>query len=144
MVQNCRDSLTESESLCGTICCINHESIPKHCSRASEHFLQCNLKITRDTNLLGSLNRLINVLDSGDIRGLRPNIARTNTLYKSQWCDDVDEFEHVRHNHPKRHQRLLSSGPRNSSMKLMKLGYRDLWVYPLEYMCCHRQRETYN
>ena len=63
---------------------------------ASEHYLQRNPKITRDMNMFGSLNRLINVLESGDIWGLRPNTARTNTLYESQWCDDVAEVEHVR------------------------------------------------
>ena len=31
MVHNYRDSLTESESLYGTICRMNHESIQKHC-----------------------------------------------------------------------------------------------------------------
>ena len=61
-VHNCRDSVTESQSLYGTICCINLESIPKHYSGVSEHYLQCNLEITRDVNLFGSLSRLINVL----------------------------------------------------------------------------------
>ena len=70
---------------------------------ASENCLQCNLETIRDMNLFGSLNRLINVLESGDLRGIRPNIARTNTLYESQWCDDVAVVEHVRHNHPERH-----------------------------------------
>ena len=68
-----------------------------------EHCLQHNLEIIRDMNLFGSLNRLINVLESGEIRGLQPNTAWTNTLYESQWCDDVAEVKDVRHNHPKRH-----------------------------------------
>ena len=46
-------------------------------------------------NLFGSLNGLVNVLESGDIQGLRPNTAQTNTLYESQWCDDVARVEHV-------------------------------------------------
>ena len=54
-------------------------------------------------NLLGSCNRLINVIELGDNWGLRPNTAQTNTLYESQQCDDVDEVEHVRHKHPERH-----------------------------------------
>ena len=73
-----------------------------------------------------SSNRLINVLESGDIQGLIPNITWTNTLYESQRCDDVVGFKHVRNNHPERHYGLLSSGPRNSSMRLMKQRYRDL------------------
>ena len=70
---------------------------------ASEHCLQHNQEIIRDINLFGSLNRLINVLESSDIWGLRLNIAWTNTLYESQWCDDVDGVEHVRNNHLERH-----------------------------------------
>ena len=70
---------------------------------ASEYYLQCNPEIIRDMNLFGSLNRLINVLESGDIWGLEPNIAWTNTLYESQRCDDVAVVEHMRHNHLKRH-----------------------------------------
>ena len=68
-----------------------------------EHCLQRNPEITRDMNLFQSLNRLINVLESDDIWGLRPNNARTNTLYESQWCDDVAEVDYMRHNHPERH-----------------------------------------
>ena len=69
----------------------------------SEHCLQHNLEIIRDMNLFVSLNRLINFLESGDIQGLRPNIAGTNMLYESQRCDVVAGVEHARHNHPKRH-----------------------------------------
>ena len=83
----------------------------------SKHCFQCNPKITRDMNLSGSLNRLTNVLDSGDNQGIRPNTTWTNTLYESQWCDDVAEVEHVRHNHPERHEEPLSSGQRNSSIR---------------------------
>ena len=36
-----------------------------------------NLEIIRDMNLYGSLNRLTNVLESGDIWGLQPNTAQT-------------------------------------------------------------------
>ena len=44
---------------------------------ASEHYLQRNLEITRDVTCLGPLSRLINVLESGDIWGLRPNTIWT-------------------------------------------------------------------
>ena len=54
-------------------------------------------------NLFGSLNRLTNMLESGDNRVLRPNTALTNTMYEYQWYDDVAEVEHVRHNHPESH-----------------------------------------
>ena len=40
------------------------------------------------------------MLELGDIRGLPPNTARTNTLYESERCDDVAGIEHVRNNHP--------------------------------------------
>ena len=93
----------EIRSLCSIICRINHESIQKHCSGASKHCLQRNPEITSDTKLSGSLSRLTNVLESGDNRGLRPNTAWTNTMYESQWCDDVAEVENVRHNHLERH-----------------------------------------
>ena len=102
MVHNYGDLLTESQSLCGTICYINHESIQIHCFGAYEHYLQHNLEITRDMNLSGSLNRLTNMLESSDNQGLRLNIVRTNTLYESQRCDNVVEVEHVRHKHPER------------------------------------------
>ena len=59
--------------------------------------------IMRDIKLLGSHSRLTNVLESGDNRGLRPITIRTNTLYESQWCDDVAEVEHVRHKNLERH-----------------------------------------
>ena len=49
--------------------------------------------------LYGSHSRLTNVLESGDNQGIQPNNEWTNTLYESQWCDDVVEVEHVRHNH---------------------------------------------
>ena len=55
--------------------------------------------------LYGSHSGITNVLDLGDNRGLQPNNEWTNTLYESQWCDDVAGFEHVRHNHPERHLR---------------------------------------
>ena len=60
-------------------------------------------EIRRDMNLSGSHNKLTNVLESGDNRGLLPNTVRTDTLYKSQWCDGVAEVKQVRHNHPERH-----------------------------------------
>ena len=69
---------------------------------ASKHYLQCNLETIRDMNLFGSLNRLINVLESGDIQGLRPNTTWTITPYEYQWCDDVDGVKHMRNNHIKR------------------------------------------
>ena len=69
----------------------------------SEHCFQRNMEITRDMNLSGSLNRLTNVLESGDNWGIQPNTTQTNTLYEYQRCDDVAEVEHVRYNHPERH-----------------------------------------
>ena len=69
---------------------------------ASKHCLQRNPKIIRDMNLFGSLIRLINVLEPGDIQGLRPNTVRTITMYESQWCDDVAIVEHVKYNHSER------------------------------------------
>ena len=101
-VHNCKDSLTESQSLYGTICHINHEYIQKHYSGASRLRLQPNPIFIRDINLSGSLNRLNIGLELGDNRGLRPNTAQTNTLYESQWCDDVVGVKHVRNKHPKR------------------------------------------
>ena len=52
---------------------------------------------------VGPIGRLTNVLESGDSRGLQPNNERTNTLYESQWCDDVAEVQHMRHNQIERH-----------------------------------------
>ena len=67
-----------------------------------EHCFQRNLEIKRDMNMYGSLNRLTNVLESGENQGLQPNTARTKTLDGSEWCNDVAEVEHVIHNHPER------------------------------------------
>ena len=47
-------------------------------------------------------NRLTNVLESRDNQGIQPNDEGTNTLYESQLCDNVVEFEHMRHNQLKR------------------------------------------
>ena len=69
----------------------------------SKHCRQRSPKITRDMKLCGSHNRLTNFLDVGDNWGLQPNTEWINTLYESQWCDDVARVEHVRNNHPKRH-----------------------------------------
>ena len=52
---------------------------------------------------MGPIDRLTNVLELGDNKGIRTNNEHTNTLYKSQWCDDVAEVKHVRHNHHERH-----------------------------------------
>ena len=102
-VHNCMDSMTKSENLWGTISSIRYCRYTKawHWG-ASKHCHQCNLEITRDVKLYGSHNRLTNMLESGDNWGIRPNNVRTNTLYGSQWCDDVAEVKHVRHNQPKR------------------------------------------
>ena len=69
---------------------------------ASKHYHQCSPKITRDMKLYGSQNRIMNVLESGDNWGLRPNNEGTNTLYKSQQCDNVAKMKLMRHNKPKR------------------------------------------
>ena len=82
------------------VCCINHK---RSAARDYKHYLQLNPEIIRDITYLGPSSRLINVVESGDIWGLRPNTAWTNTLYESQWCDDVVGVEHVRNNHPERH-----------------------------------------
>ena len=92
-----------SQNICGTICHIDTEFVSRYCSGDFEHCIQHNSEITRDMNLSGSHNRLTNVLESGDNRGLRSNNAWTNTLYESQRCDDVAGVENMRHNHPKRH-----------------------------------------
>ena len=96
-VHNRGDLLTESH------CAASITNLYRSTAGASKHYLQCNPEITRDMNLFGSHNRLTNVLESGDNRGLQSNNARTNTLYKSQWCYDVAEVKHVRHNHLERH-----------------------------------------
>ena len=46
--------------------------------------------------LYGSQNKLTNVLESCDNQGIWPNNEGTNTLYESQWYDNVVEEEHVR------------------------------------------------
>ena len=81
------------------VCCINHKGISKHC--CSEYCLLRNPKIIRGITFLGPSNRLINVLESGDIWGLWTNTARTNTLYESQWCDGVVGVEHMRRTIPR-------------------------------------------
>ena len=55
---------------------------------ASERCLHCKLEITRDITYLVPLNRLINVLESGDIWGLRPSTVQTNPVWISmmRWC----------------------------------------------------------
>ena len=70
---------------------------------ASKHCRQRSPENTRDMKLCGSHSRLTNVLDLGDNQGLRPNTEWTNTVYKSQRCNDVAEVEHMRQNHPERH-----------------------------------------
>ena len=91
------------QNICGIVCCINTGDTWKHCTGVFENCFQCNPEITRDMNLSQSPNRLTNVLESGDNRGLLSNNAWTNTLYKYQHCDDVAEVKHMRYKHPKRH-----------------------------------------
>ena len=45
--------------------------------------------------LCGPHGRLTNVLESCDNQGIRPNNEGTNTMYESQWCDDVAEVKHM-------------------------------------------------
>ena len=69
---------------------------------ASKHCHQLIPEITRNMELYGCRSRITNVLESRDNQGLQPNNEWTNTMYESQWCNDVAEFEHMRHNHPER------------------------------------------
>ena len=94
--------MTESQSLYSTFSA-SIINLYKRTVGASEHCLRATQKSQGTWTYLGPPNRLINVIDLGDIQGLRPNIAWTITLYESQWCDDVAIVEHVRHNHPERH-----------------------------------------
>ena len=70
---------------------------------ASEHCCQRSPEIRREMNLSRTLNRLTNVLESGDNHVLQPNTTWTKTLYDFEQCDDEAKVEHARHNHPKRH-----------------------------------------
>ena len=69
----------------------------------NKHCFQHNPEIIEDMIMSRSLNRITNVLESGDNQGLQSNNAETNTLYESQQCDDVDEIKHMRHNQLESH-----------------------------------------
>ena len=95
--------MTGKQNICAIVCHINTRDTWKHCTGVSENCFQCNPEITRDMNLSWSPNRLTNVLESCENRGLLSNNVHTNTLYEYQWCNDVAEVEHMKHNHPERH-----------------------------------------